>query len=73
MRTRRGPILPAGEFARTARWPRQVSQGPWGGNYSVPDFSPEYLSDDGFRLYAHYGVTSLQLPPVIQNPLKRTT
>ena len=61
MRTRRGPFLPRGEFKRTARWPRQVSQGPWGGNYSVPDFSPEYLSDDAFRLYAHYGVNSMMI------------
>lgn len=61
MRTRRGAILPAGVFTRQAAWPVQISQGPWGGNYSVPDFSPEYLSDDAFRLYAHYGVNSMMI------------
>ncbi|MHB9131284.1 MAG: beta-N-acetylhexosaminidase family protein [Armatimonadota bacterium] len=61
MRTRRGPILPAGTITRQAAWPVQISQGPWGGNYSVPDFSSEYLSDDAFRLYAHYGVNSMMI------------
>ncbi len=61
MRTRRGPFLPTGTFTRHAAWPTQISQGPWGGNYSVPDFSPEYLSDDAFRLYAHYGVNSMMI------------
>jgi hypothetical protein len=61
MRTRRGPILPRGLFEKHAAWDVQISQGPWGGNYSVPDFSPEYLSDDGFRLYAHYGVNSMMI------------
>jgi len=61
MRTRRGPILPAGTFLYQAAWAEQISQGPWGGNYSVPDFSPEYLSDDAFRLYAHYGVNRMMI------------
>jgi hypothetical protein len=61
MRTRRGPFLPMGEFERRAAWPVQISQGPWGGNYSVPDFGPEYLSDDAFRLYAHYGVNRMMI------------
>lgn len=61
VRTRRGPFLPAGIFEHTARWPMQISQGPWGANYSVPDFSPDYLGDDGFRLYAHYGVNSMMI------------
>jgi hypothetical protein len=61
MRTRRGPILPKGEVVRQAAWAVQISQGPWGGNYSVPDFAPEYLSDDAFRLYAHYGVNSMMI------------
>lgn len=61
MRTRRGPILPLGVFEYTAAWDIQISQGPWMGNYSVPDFSPEYLSDDAFRLYAHYGVNSMMI------------
>jgi len=61
MRTRRGPFLPRAEIVRPAQWPVQISQGPWGGNYSVPDFSIEYLSDDAFRLYAHYGVNSMMI------------
>jgi hypothetical protein len=61
MRVRRGPFIPTGNQEHTARWRWQVSQGPWGGNYSVPDFSPEYLSDDAFRLYAHYGVNSMMI------------
>ncbi len=61
MRIRRGPFLPSGKTQRQAAWGTQISQGPWGGNYSVPDFSPEYLSDDAFRLYAHYGVNSMMI------------
>lgn len=61
MRSRRGPILPQATTEHRARWRWQVSQGPWGGNYSVPDFSPEYLSDDAFKLYAHYGVNSMMI------------
>jgi hypothetical protein len=61
MRVRRGPFLPPGAVRRQAAWRTQISQGPWGGNYSVPDFSPEYLSDDAFRLYAHYGVNSMMI------------
>lgn len=61
MRTRRGPFLSAGKCERRAAWAHQISQGPWGGNYSVPDFSPEYLSDDAFRLYAHYGVNEMMI------------
>ncbi len=61
MLSRRGPFLPTGIVTRRAGWEVQISQGPWGGNYSVPDFSPEYLSDDCFRLYAHYGITSMMI------------
>jgi hypothetical protein len=61
MRTRRGAIVPLGVCERHAAWPVQISQGPWGGNYSVPDLSCEYLSDDAFRLYAHYGVNSMMI------------
>ncbi|MFH0797452.1 MAG: hypothetical protein V2A65_10465 [Candidatus Omnitrophota bacterium] len=61
MRTRRGPFLPIGVFEKQTKWPVQISQGPWGANYSVPDLSPEYLSDDGFRLYAHYGVNTMMI------------
>ncbi|HOS44568.1 MAG TPA: hypothetical protein PK794_12810, partial [Armatimonadota bacterium] len=61
MRTRRGPFLPAGTVEHHAAWAEQISQGPWGGNYSVPDFAPEYVSDDAFRLYAHYGVNRMMI------------
>lgn len=61
IRVRRGPFLPLGKVQQQAAWRTQISQGPWGGNYSVPDFSPEYLSDDAFRLYAHYGVNSMMI------------
>lgn len=61
MRTRRGPFLPSGVYERRAAWEHQISQGPWGGNYSVPDFSPAYLSDDSFWLYAHYGVNEMMI------------
>jgi hypothetical protein len=61
MRTRRGPILPEGIVEHHAAWPVQISQGPWGGNYSVPDFAPAYLSDDAFRLYAHFGVNNMMI------------
>ncbi len=61
MRVRRGPFLSAAPIERNASWGTQISQGPWGGNYSVPDFSPEYLSDDAFRMYAHYGINSTMI------------
>lgn len=51
----------SGRMTRRAAWPVQISQGPWGANYSVPDFSPEYLSDDCFRMYAHYGINSMMI------------
>jgi hypothetical protein len=61
MRVRRGPFLPSETITREAAWPVQIHQGPWGGNYSVPDFSPEYLSDDSFRMYAHAGINSMMI------------
>jgi len=61
LQTRRAPFLPAGVTTRRAGWGTQISQGPWGANYSVPDFAPEYLSDDCFRLYAHYGVNNMMI------------
>ncbi len=61
MRRRHAAIMPAGRIERRALWNEQISQGPWGGNFSVPDFSPEFLADDGFRLYAHYGVNSMMI------------
>lgn len=61
MRCRRAPILPVGEFTRRAAWGAQIHQGPWGANYSVPDFSPEYLPDEAFALYPHYGVNRMMI------------
>ena len=61
MRLRRGPILPNGCWTRQARWRIQMCSSVWGSNYSVPDFDPEYLGDDSFRLYAHYGINVMML------------
>ncbi len=61
MRCARGPFLPVGTHEHKARWDHHISQGPYGGNYSVPDLSPEFLSDDAFRLYAHYGITTMMI------------
>jgi len=61
MRSRRGPFLPQGTFERHARWPVQISQGPWSASALVPDLSPDVLSDDGFRLAAHLGINSIMI------------
>jgi hypothetical protein len=61
MRLRHGPFLPEGRWERRAQWPVQMSASVWGSNYSVPDLDPEYLGDDSFRLYAHYGVNVMML------------
>lgn len=61
VRTRRGPFLPEGDVTRRAQWGTQISQGPWLGNYAVPDLSEEYLPDEALRLYAHYGVNSMMI------------
>ncbi len=61
MRVRHGAILPLGRYERRALWDEQISQGPWGANFSVPDFSPDFLADDGFRLFAHHGVNSMMI------------
>jgi hypothetical protein len=55
------PVLPAGEVERTPAWPVQIGQAPFGANYLVPDLSPAYLSDDAFRLMAHFGLTGMTL------------
>jgi hypothetical protein len=60
-RTRRAAVLPLANRKYCAAWKVQISQGPWGGNYSVPDFGPEYLSDESFRLYAHNAVNSMMI------------
>ncbi|MBI3830319.1 MAG: hypothetical protein HY291_12435 [Planctomycetes bacterium] len=61
LRVRRKRALPLGRREYRAAWDVQISQGPWGGNYSVPDFGPEFLSDESFRLFAHSGVNSMML------------
>ncbi len=61
MGIRRGPFLPTGDISKHPSWKVQISQSPWGSNYLVPDLSPEYLSDDAFRLLAHYGVNGMTI------------
>lgn len=61
MKLRRAPILKICEYNKTARWDHQISQGPWNANYSVPDFDEEYLSEDTFKTYAHYGVREMMI------------
>ena len=61
MSARRGPVLSTGEITRKPSWGIQISQSPWGSNYLVPDLSPEYLSDDAFRLLAHYGINGMTI------------
>lgn len=61
MMQRAAPILPRGQEQRTSAWKVQISQAPYGANYLVPDLSPEYLSDDAFRLLAHYGINGMTL------------
>ena len=61
MSSRRGPVLPVLELNVKPSWGVQISQAPWGSNYLVPDLSPDYLSDDAFRLLAHYGVNGMTI------------
>ena len=61
LRVRRAAILRIGRRTDSAAWGLQISQGPLGGNYSVPDLGPEFLSDESLRLYAHSGVNSMML------------
>jgi len=61
MKEKRAPILKIEEYNKTARWDNQISQGPWNANYSVPDFDEEYLSEDCFKTYAHYGVNNMMI------------
>lgn len=58
---RGAPVLSAGEVTRQPRWKTQISQAPFGSNYLVPDLSPEYLSDDAFRVLAHSGVNGMTI------------
>jgi hypothetical protein len=59
MRIRRGPFLPKGIIKRTSLWQCQISQAPYGANFLVPDLSPEFLSNDVFRLLIHFGITGM--------------
>ena len=61
LKERKAPVLTLGEHQRTARWDHQISQGPWNANYSVPDFTEEYLDEEAFRTYAHYGVNEMMI------------
>ncbi|MGH2558046.1 MAG: hypothetical protein ACRDJH_03205, partial [Thermomicrobiales bacterium] len=58
---RRSPVLPEGTVERSPRWPVQISQAPFGANYLVPDLSADFLSDDVFRLLAHFGVNGMTI------------
>jgi hypothetical protein len=61
MGLRRAPILPRGSVERAPVWKVQISQAPYGSNYLVPNLSPEYLSDDAFRLLAHFGINGMTI------------
>lgn len=61
MMSRHAPILTRGEIHGQPTWQVQISQAPVGANYLVPDLSPEYLSDDAFRLLAHAGVNGMTI------------
>lgn len=61
LRVRRAPLLKPGCRMYSALWKLQISQGPLGGNYSVPDLGPDFLSDASLRLYAHSGVNSMMI------------
>lgn len=55
------PELSLGVVERQPRWNTQISQAPFGSNYLVPDLSPDYLSDDAFRMLAHSGVNGMTI------------
>lgn len=61
MALRRAPILSLGTVDRRPTWNIQISQAPYGSNYLVPDLSPEYLSDDAFRMLAHFGINGMTI------------
>jgi hypothetical protein len=61
LRVRRAAVLRTGQRSYSASWGLQISQGPLGGNYSVPDLGPEFLSDASLRLYAHSAVNSMMI------------
>jgi hypothetical protein len=59
MGMQRGPFLPEMDASIGPAWDTEVGQSPWGSNYLLPDISEEYLSNDAFRLLAHYGVNGM--------------
>lgn len=61
MAIRNAAVLPAGVIERKPAWGVQISQAPYGASFLVPHLSSEYLSDDSFRLLAHYGVNGMQI------------
>nr|MDO8111005.1 hypothetical protein [Candidatus Sigynarchaeota archaeon] len=61
MGIRKGPWLPAGDVSKQPSWKVQISQAPWGSNFLVPDLSPDYLSDDAFKLLAHHGLNGMTI------------
>jgi hypothetical protein len=58
---RGAPVLTLGTVTRQPRWNAQISQAPFGSNYLLPDVSPQYLSDDAFRMLAHSGVNGMTI------------
>ncbi|MDF2723539.1 MAG: hypothetical protein K0Q59_3214 [Paenibacillus sp.] len=61
MAIRNAAIVPVGVIERKPAWGVQISQAPYGASFLVPHLSSEYLSDDSFRLLAHYGVNGMQI------------
>lgn len=55
------PALQERESEHVPLWNVQISQAPYGSNYLVPDLSAQYLSDDAFRMLAHYGINGMTL------------
>ncbi|PYI50880.1 hypothetical protein [Paenibacillus flagellatus] len=54
-------VIDAGDIVKTPSWPVQISQAPFGSNYLVPDLSADYLSDDAFRMLAHFGANGMTI------------
>ncbi len=42
-------------------WNVQISQAPFGSNFLVPDLSVEFLSDDAFKMLAHFGCNGMSI------------
>lgn len=61
MMLHRAPVVARGMVHKQPSWQIQNSQAPVGANYLVPDLSPDYLSDDAFRLLAHSGINGMTI------------